>query len=388
MRTLADEPLGTERAPLAGAPTAAGLGAALLVSGVGFASPSLLVAGVGLCGLALVAVAWVGMATPKRLERAAGPSRIVEGEPYPLRVRAYGARVGPPAGELTDSVLATPVAVGPRWSGDHEQGAVFSGRGLRRLAPARLEIRDPLGLRVKVIESKDPGELLVLPRIEPVLAVGQGAGGLRGSAIAGLEEGSAASRLDARAIELEIDGLRPYRDGSPASRIHWPTVARTGELVERRLIAGGDAAPLVAVDATRPRSEAALDAAVRAAASLCSHLAERGGCAVLLPGDRRPTEIEADMRAWPQVHARLALVAGGGRPPAALKALRSGAVFWVTAQERPSLPPPLRSGGTGKRYLVTPLPDHTVPASGAFMVAGCEGRLVGARVGRTMRSAA
>lgn len=364
------------------------LGAALLVAGAGFGSPSLLVVGVGLCGLALAATAWVGLATPRRLERAVGPSRIVEQQPYPLRIRAHGARVAPPGGELTDSVLATPVALGPTWSGRHEQEVIFSGRGLRRLSRARLEIRDPLGLRVKVVESEDPGELLVLPRIEPVVVGGRGAGGVRASAIAGLEDGTAASRLDARAIELEIDGLRPYRDGSPASRIHWPTVARTGDLVERRLIAGGDAAPLVAVDATRPRSEEALDAAVRAAASLCSHLAERGGCAVLLPGDRRPTEIEADMRAWPQVHARLALLAGGGRPPAALKALRSGAVFWVTAQEQPSLPPPLRSGGTGKRYLVTPSPGDTSSPTAAFTVAGCEGRLVGARVGRAIRSAA
>ncbi len=371
---------------MSGALTAATLGVALLVSGIGFGSPSLLVAGVGLCGLAAAAVIWVGLATPRRLERAAGPARIIEGQLYPLQIQAHGARVGPPGGELTDATLATPFAVGPRWSGRFEREVSFSGRGMRRLAPARLEIRDALGLRVKVIESDDPGELLVLPRIESVLAAGRGADGIRTSSIAGLEDGAAASRLDARAIELEVDGLRAYREGSPASRIHWPAVARTGELVERRLIAGADAAPLVAVDATLPRSEQALDAVARAAASLCSHLAKAGGCAVLLPGDRRPTEIEADMRAWPQVHARLALLMAGGRPPAALKALRSGAVFWVTAQERPSLPPALRSGASGRRYLVTPA--DVASRAAAFTVAGCGGRLISSRVGRAMRSAA
>ncbi len=348
---------------MSGALTAAALGGALLVSGAGFSSPSLLVAGVGLFGMALVASVWVGLATPRRLEREAGPPRIIEGQLYPLRIRAHGARVSP-------------------------QATIFSGRGMHRLTPARLEVRDPLGLRVVVIESDDPGELLVLPRIEPVVAAGRGADGVRTSSIAGLEDGAAASRLDARAIELEIDGLRAYREGSPASRIHWPAFARTGELVERRLIAGADAAPLVAVDATRPQSAQALDIAVRAAASLCSHLGQGGGCAVLLPGDRRPAEIEPDMRAWPQIHARLALLTAGGRPPAALKTLRSGAVFWVTAQERPSLPAALRSGGTGKRYLVTPSLDEQPSRSAAFTVAGCEGRLIGARVGRAMRSAA
>ncbi len=371
---------------MSGALTAAILGAALLVSGIGFASPSLLVAGVGLCGLAAAAVIWVGLATPRRLERAPGPARIVEGQAYPLCIHAHGARVPPPGGELTDATLATSLRVGPRWPGHYEQEVTFSGRGMRRLGPARLEVRDPLGLRVEIVESDDPGELFVLPRIESVLAAGRGADGIATSSIAGLEDGAAASRLDTRAIELEVDGLRAYREGSPASRIHWPAVARTGELVERRLIAGADAAPLVAVDATRPQSRQALDAAVRAAASLCSHLAQAGGCAVLLPGDRRPIEIEADMRAWPQVHARLALLEAGGRPPMALKALRSGAVFWVTAQLRPALPPALRSGGSAGRYLVTPA--AVASRAAAFTVAGCEGRLISSRAGRAMRTAA
>ena len=62
-------------------------------------------------------------------------------------------------------------------------------------------------------------------------------------------------------------------------------------MIERRLVAGLDAAPLVVLDATRPPSEEALDAAVRAAASLCIHLARAGGCAILLPGERRAVEV-------------------------------------------------------------------------------------------------
>ena len=160
---------------------------------------------------------------------------------------------------------------------------------------------------MRAVESADPGELLVLPRIEPVVAAGGGAGGTRASVLAGLESGTAVSQVDARAIELEVDGLRAYRDGSPASRIHWPAFARTGELIERRLVAGADAAPLVVLDATRPESPEALDAAVRAAGSLCWHLARRGGCGMLLPDDRRPTEVESDLRG----------VAAGARAPGA-----------------------------------------------------------------------
>lgn len=355
---------------MSGAPTAILLGAVLTIAGAGFDSPSLLVAGLGLLGLAVVAVAWVELARPRRLERAPAPSRVVEGEPYPLRITALGARLPPPGGRLVDGALADPVPLGPRRTPGHAAELRLSGRGRRRLGPSRVEIRDPLGLWTRRAESADPGELLVLPRIEPVLAAGRGAGGMRPSAWAGLEEGAAASRLDARAIELEVDGLRAYRTGSPASRIHWPTVARTGELLERRLVAGADAAPLVVLDAARPRSSAALDQAVRAAASLCVHLAGSGGCAALLPGDRRATEIEPDLRGWPVVHARLAVVEAGASSLAVARTIRPGAVFWVTAAERPALPQALRVGAA-PRYLVAPAAGRAA----TFTVAGCEGWL-------------
>ena len=346
---------------MAGAPTAALLGVALLLCGAGFDSPSLLVPGVGLLGLAAVAVLWVELARPRRLVREPGPARVVEDEPYPVRIRALGGRLPPPGGELTDPVLPAPVAVGPRHPSSFATEIGLRGRGRRRLGPARLVVRDPLGLWVRAVESADPGELLVLPRIEPVLVAGRGAGGARPSALAGLEDGAAASKLDARAIELEVDGLRAYREGSPASRIHWPAVARTGELIERRLVAGADAAPLVVLDANRPADDGSLDAAVRAAASLCVHLAGSGGCAALLPGDRRPAEIEPDLRSWPQVHAKLALIEAGGPVPPVSRTIRSGAVFWVTAAERPALPQALRTGAA-PRYLVAPAIATARPA--------------------------
>jgi uncharacterized protein (DUF58 family) len=367
---------------MAGAPTAALLGVALLLAGAGFDSPSLLVPGVGLMALALVAVAWVELARPRLLVRSEAPARVVEGEPYPVRIRALGGRLPPPGGELTDPVLAVPVAIGPRWKGTYAAEIALHGRGRRRLGPARLEVSDPLGLWSRAVESEDPGELLVLPRVEPVLTAGRGAGGRRPSTLAGLEDGAAASKLDARAIELEVDGLRAYREGSPASRIHWPAVARTGELIERRLVAGADAAPLVVLDASQPEDSDSLDAAVRAAASLCVHLAGSGGSAALLPGDRRPAEIEPDLLSWPAVHAKLALVEAGGPAPPVSRTIRSGAVFWVTAAASPTLPQALRSGGA-PRYVVAPArPGAATPA---FTVAGCEGRLAGTRSRRAAR---
>ncbi len=368
------------------APTAAVLGVILVLAGAGFDSPSLIVPGVGLVALAAFFTVWVELARPSRLVRAPGPHRIVEGDSYPVRIDLRGARVGPPGGQLTDPLLPSPVALGPRSARSYETEVRAGRRGRHQLGPAAVEIGDPLGLRVRRVESDPLGELIVLPKIEPVLAAGRGPARGGSSILAGVEDGAASSRMDARAIELEVDGLRPYREGSPASRIHWPAVARTGELVERRLVAGSDAAPLVVLDAANPDGEEELDAAVRAAASLCSHLAGANGCALLLPGDRRPTQVTDELHTWHAVHVRLALVEPTTSSPSPSRAIRTGAVFWVAARARAALPAPLAGAG-GERFLVVPAGSAGRGAI-AFSVGGCEGRRVGRGTRRPLRSVA
>ncbi len=181
-------------------------------------------------------------------------------------------------------------------------------------------------------------------------------------------------RLDASLAELEIDGLRPYRDGAPASRIHWPSVARSGEMLERRLVAELDAAPLIVVDPSGPAGDEELDMAVRAAASLCVHLAREGGCAVLLPGERRPVEIGHDMGAWPAVHVRLALIDEGPPPSSSALGPRGGAVIWVTGADLRRAPRALERLPAGARVLVSPTALPGVKP--LFEVAGCTGCLV------------
>ncbi|CAA9543317.1 MAG: hypothetical protein AVDCRST_MAG88-195, partial [uncultured Thermomicrobiales bacterium] len=157
------------------------------------------------------------------------------------------------------------------------------------------------------------------------------------------------------------------------SRIHWPAVARSGEMLERRLTSDADSAPLVVLDSARPPSEEALDQAVRAAASLCLHLAKAGGCALLLPGDRRPVALGGDLSAWPGMHARLALVEAASRPPVPARARRAGAVIWVSASGLS--PRDLPRSAAGGSWLVTAQPRQgTRPV---FTVAGCAGYRLG-----------
>ena len=122
--------------------------------------------------------------------------------------------------------------------------------------------------------------------------------------------------------------------------------------------------------------------AARACASLVVHLARTAGCSLLLPGDRRASEVDSDLRSWAPLHARLALVQPEDGAPAAGRVERAGAVFWVAAGA--SGPPAgIARAAAAVRYLVTPEP--VAGSRVEFTVAGCAVQ----RIGRgAVRSAA
>jgi uncharacterized protein (DUF58 family) len=346
---------------------AALLGGVMSLAASGFDEPSLYVPGLALLVLGTGSWLWVGLAAQGAgITRMPGPSTVEEELPYPVRLELSRGLVRPPGGELEEPLLGRPLRLTRRTPRRIRVDVRFARRGRRGLEGARLTIRDPLGLASREMRS-DPAEVLVLPRIEPL---GVDAAGVT----SGL--GREASRLSAHAAELELDSLRPYRDGAPASRIHWPTVARRGEMVERRLIADVDLRPLVVVDPRRPPTEEALDMALRAAASLCVHLAASAGCSLLLPGDRRAADIEPDLRSWPPLHARLALVEADDAAPVMGRIERAGAVFWVAAG---AVGPPagIARAAAALRFLVTPIP---LPGQRPeFTVAGCGVHRLGRR---------
>ena len=98
--------------------------------------------------------------------------------------------------------------------------------------------------------------------------------------------------------------------------------------------------------------------------SLCVHLARFGGVGVLLPGDRRVTQVASDLVAWPAVHARLAVVESGSGAPALGTSPRSGAIFWVTGADVSRSPAALNRAPAGARILVSP---HPVPLAGRLL---------------------
>lgn len=356
--------------------TAGSIGLALiLVAGVFDAEP-LYVPGLALPALALTASAWVRLATRgATVTRRLAAARVQEEEPLLVEIDVNAGAVPPPAGELRDPLLARPARLGvARGRARVRIEARFARRGRRTLEPPSLLIGDPLGLATATVAARGgPQEVLVLPRLEPLHAA-RGRGGRTG-------QGGAARNASS---EADLDGLRVHRPGAPASRIAWPVYARSGELHERRLRSGGDARPLVVLDLAGAGRLADADSAVRAAASIAVHLAERGGCSLLLPGERRPVTIEPGLRGWPAVHARLALVDAGRRPAPSGLSGRSGAVIWVSARRLAQPPRGLTRATRATRVLVTP---GTHPGAALFTVAGCCAREI-ARAPRRVPAAA
>jgi uncharacterized protein (DUF58 family) len=369
-----------------GAAAAVAGGGALTLAALIFGTAPLFVPGLGFMLLGALAGAWTALAAfGARVSRALGAERVEEQEPIEALITVRRGLIGPGRAEVLDELAGGAVRLGAPPSllrGEREARirlqVCFERRGRRRLEPPALRVSDPLELSTLARRGAGaPAELLVLPRTEPVRWILDGGGRPHAA-----EEGSAAEPPGA----VDPDGLRPYRVGTPASRIHWPAYARGAGLLERNLRAAAEGRPLVILD---PRDEGApelLDAAVRAAASLVLWLARGGGCRLLVGGERRPMAVERDLRAWPAVHARLALVEGGGQAsaPALGGVAASGWVFYIAAGALRRLPAGLAASGSAPRALV--LPGELFASLGhaaSFEVADCCGWVARAADGRS-----
>ncbi|HET6505181.1 MAG TPA: DUF58 domain-containing protein [Baekduia sp.] len=343
----------------------AALGVVLIVCAGLLDAEPLYVAGSAFLVLSFGAVVWVVVGTRGvRATRTVGVTRAMEEQAVPVEIVVTSPRPLPTGGVL-DALLPAlaPLATGRRVTRVRID-VRFERRGRKVLAPPRVAVRDPFGLLVRIARGPriDPDEVLILPRIEPVVAPGGG------------QDGTGALTLGRRtsvAAEVELDGLRQAREGTSASRIYWPSIAKRGEPLERRLRDDSDTRPLVVLDPRAAAAEEDLDAAVRAAASLAVHLARAGGCALLIPGDRRPAALDPGLVGWAHLHARLALVDGDTPPPLTGLATRRGPIVYVAARRLTRPPRALAHAPGGGRVLVVPGP--IAGRRPAFAVADCLG---------------
>ena len=170
-------------------------------------------------------------------------------------------------------------------------GALRAPRAQASSPPPRVVVRDPLGPRVeRVVDAPArTREVLVLPRVEPRARAGRRRA-----------TGPARARRRGRpalAAEVDLDGLRPHREGAPASRIFWPALARGGRADRAPPARRRRHAPARRARPARAARARSLDAAVRAAASLPSHLAARRR--LRAAAARRPAPERPRARRWP-----------------------------------------------------------------------------------------
>lgn len=354
------------------------LGLLLALTAGTFDAEPLWIPGVAFLVLSAGAAMWVAVgARGLRVVRTVDRRTVSEEDVVvvELTVRAVGG-LALPTGLVDDPLLdaPAPLAAGRRRT-TLRINARFARRGRKVLAPPRVVVRDPFGLATREVVARAPAEeVLVLPRVEPVVAT-----------TSADEDGGLAPRAGRphMAAEIELDGLRPYRPGAPASRIAWQVWARSGELVERRLRADSDTRPMVVLDPRGAAQEEDLDAAVRATASLAVALARAGGCALLLPGDRRPVDLDPSLSGWDRAHVKLALL-GTERPVAAPHtaglSARRGAIVYVSARVLGRPPRGLSSASGGARLLV--VPGELRGRRPQFTVAGCAGYELGDRTRR------
>jgi len=98
-------------------------------------------------------------------------------------------------------------------------------RGLFPLGPLEVSVSDPFGLAVRSIEAAPQTVLTVYPHIDDIRSVPQA----RGADLSAAKGRSALSPSGE-----EFFALREYRTGDDLRRVHWPSTARSDELMIRQ----------------------------------------------------------------------------------------------------------------------------------------------------------
>jgi uncharacterized protein (DUF58 family) len=160
-------------------------------------------------------------------------------------------------------------------------------RGRYRIGPLTAYVTDPFGLARTTISFSSQDDLIVYPEVEKLQPPR--------SSSAGGGPGTSRARHLLRSGE-EFYTMRQYEVGDDLRRIHWRSVAKTGELMIRQHEAARRAAATLFLD-TRARilpSGDPFERAVSAAASLATTYARAGYALRLSTPDLAPVPVTVD----------------------------------------------------------------------------------------------
>ena len=194
--------------------------------------------------------------------------------------------------DLRPSALGSPARAvigdlppGARQTASYE--LVAGTRGRYAIGPLSALVSDPFDLVRRPVQLPGREDLIVFPEVEDL--------GGRPTAAATGGAGESVVRDLFRSGE-EFYTMRGYELGDDLRRIHWPSVARTGELMIRQDESARRATAVVLLD-TRERawtSPAAFERAVSAAASVGAHYLRGGFALRVATADRPPVAAGRD----------------------------------------------------------------------------------------------
>jgi uncharacterized protein (DUF58 family) len=178
-------------------------------------------------------------------------------------------------------------------------------RGIFPLGPLTIGLTDPCGLAACAREAAPCATLVVYPRVETIHPLGQGRGA----------DPTASSGQPSVAFGGEdFYALRPYQTGDDLRRVHWPSSARSDELMIRQDELPWQGRISVLVDVRRSQhSEASLELALSAAASIVTAAFRAGRQIRLVTSDGVDTGFGTGQAQLTTVLGRLAgMRAGAG----------------------------------------------------------------------------
>jgi uncharacterized protein (DUF58 family) len=171
-------------------------------------------------------------------------------------------------------------------------------RGVYRVGPTMVSASDPLGLAETRLPAGPVDRIVVYPALEELSGF---------PIVRGQDPAMQASRPEhSRRGGEDFYTLREYQRGDDLRRVHWPSSAKTDELMIRQLETPWQSRALVLLDVRDASYESrdAFEKAVSGAATIVTHLVGSGFDADLWAGDAEPI----DAARYGSTMERLALV--------------------------------------------------------------------------------
>ncbi len=262
------------------------IGVVALAWGVGHGAREAAAAGAGVLAVVLASAAWTLISARGASIKRRHPRRAFEDDSLPVVFTLENRSSLPffcpviedaflPDKAHRKRAVVYPLVPARRAALTRYRGECLARRGRYPLGPARLTVKDPLGLFERTTAIGEREELLLYPRIAELP-------GLPTEEPAALfDTGPIVSRLTGASVDFL--GVREYRPGDGLRHIHWAATARLGVPVIKQFEPRSSSFVTVFMDLHRLSMRglgrmSTLEYSVRVAGSVTAWICRRGGC--------------------------------------------------------------------------------------------------------------